>query len=117
MFSEAEIEDALVRCWSADTASTWTHTNPAAGQCSVTALALRDAFGGRLLKTRIRGGWHFYNEICGVIYDFTASQFPSPVAYDHEPASTEEALADTSPEQLRTLAEGLARELPSSRQT
>jgi hypothetical protein len=108
-----ELVRLLEKCWSAETASTWTSASPARGQCSVTALALLDRFGGRLLKTRTAGGWHFYNEIDGEVRDFTASQFASPIAYDHEPATAAEALADTSAERVRILSERLDRELRS----
>jgi hypothetical protein len=116
-FSPDGILRVLKTCWSAETASRWTPSNPARGQCSVTALAIRNAFGGRLLKTRVDGAWHFYNRIEDAAYDFTASQFPSAIAYDHGPASAEETLADTSAEQVRLLSERLARGLRSLNRT
>jgi hypothetical protein len=65
---------------------------------------IQDHFGGRLLKTKIDGLWHFYNEIGGVIYDFTDSQFIEPILYEHEPATREEALSDTTQEQYALLS-------------
>ena len=107
----------LEKCWSVETSSKWTPDNPARGQCSVTALVLMDVFGGRLLKTRVGGEWHFYNEINGAVRDFTASQFPRKIAYENKAASAAEALADTSPEQVRVLSDRLGRAILSSERT
>ena len=99
---------ALRRCWSSQTSSKWSPSRPAAGQCSVTALVVHDRFGGRLLKTRLPDGWHFYNELDGVVHDFTAEQFETPVEYEHEPATRSEALRDTTQSQYACLRAAFA---------
>lgn len=69
---------------------------------------VRAAHGGELLKTRVAfegtEAWHFYNRIDGTRLDFTAEQFAAPIRYDDLPATEAEALADTSPAQVATLA-------------
>ena len=72
------------------------------------AAAVQAAFGGAILKTRAAFGgapaWHDRNRIAGQPQAFTAAQFAAPVARDDLPASPEDALADTSPEQVAALA-------------
>lgn len=104
MIEQDKILDAVRRSWSIGTSTKWTLANPAAGQCSVTALVVQDHFGGRLLKTRVGDAWHFYNELAGEACDFTSQQFTSPVEYTHSTATRDEVLADTSVEQYERMA-------------
>ncbi|WP_349630876.1 YunG family protein [Bradyrhizobium manausense] len=90
-FDPDAIQTALFRAWSLSTASQWTADNPAAGQCNVTALLIHELFGGDLLKTLLPAGDHFYNQIGGRRYDFTASQFDQPIAYVDLPTNRAEA--------------------------
>lgn len=103
MVDKQRIVRTLQGSWSQYTSTKWTQSNPALGQCSVTALVLQDRFGGGLLKTRIGDAWHFYNEIDGDVHDFTSQQFERPLRYSHLPATRDEALIDTSPEQYQHL--------------
>jgi len=80
-FDPDGVQSALRKAWSLSTSSQWTATNPAAGQCNVTALLINELFGGDLLKTPLPAGDHFYNRIEGRRYDFTASQFDQPIEY------------------------------------
>ena len=41
------------------------------GQDTVISLLIHDIFGGEILKTHKRRGWHFYNRIDGERIDFT----------------------------------------------
>jgi hypothetical protein len=93
----------LREAWSMETSGTWRSDNPAAGQCSVTALVVQDELGGEILKTDVDGAWHFYNRIDGRRVDFTMSQFASPIGYDDLPSNRQEALADTSMKQYELL--------------
>lgn len=95
--------DRLREAWSAETGGKWRPDNPAAGQCSVTALVMQDELGGEILKTSVAGAWHFYNRIDGRRVDFTMSQFDSPIGYDDLPSNRQEALADTSMKQYELL--------------
>jgi hypothetical protein len=40
-------------------------------EASLISLLVHDIFGGEILKTRIKRGWHFYNRIEGKRIDFT----------------------------------------------
>ncbi|MFK7793154.1 MAG: hypothetical protein AB8B88_10855 [Devosiaceae bacterium] len=102
---------ALPQCWSLRSSSRWAADNPALGQCGVTALVAHQLFGGDILKTSLGDMWHFYNRIDGVCYDFTESQFDSPVQYDHESSSRAEAFGDTNADQFRSLGGAVAQAL------
>ena len=102
-FSERKIISALYDSWSSQTAIQWSPGNPALGQCNVTSLLIENLFGGRILKTRYREGFHFYNEIDGRRYDFTASQFTAPVDYDDIPSSRKEAERSITKSELEAL--------------
>jgi CTP synthase (UTP-ammonia lyase) len=108
MLNKQRVLRTLQNSWSQQTSTKWTQRNPASGQCSVTALVVQDRFGGGLLKTRIGDAWHFYNEIDGDIHDFTSQQFERPPTYGHLPATRDEALIDTSPEQYQHLGDAFA---------
>jgi hypothetical protein len=71
------ISGAWSRSTSADPAR-WTESNPAWGQCAVTALLVQDALGGRLARTMIDGVSHYYNLLpTGEAVDLTRGQFPA----------------------------------------
>lgn len=42
---------------------------------SLISLLIHDIFGGEILKTHKKRGWHFYNRINGERIDFTSSEF------------------------------------------
>jgi hypothetical protein len=46
--SPVELYDVLRTCWSTATGGKWSPSNPAQGQCSVTALVVQDVLGGIL---------------------------------------------------------------------
>ncbi|MDA9425058.1 MULTISPECIES: YunG family protein [Bradyrhizobium] len=99
-FDPDQVQSALRRAWSLSTASQWTASNPAAGQCNVTSLLVHELFGGDLLKTPLPAGDHFYNRIGDRRYDFTASQFDRPIVYVDLPASRAEAELGATDDQL-----------------
>lgn len=103
-FDPDKVQRALRKAWSVSTASQWTASNPAAGQCNVTSLLVHELFGGDLLKTPLSAGDHFYNRIAGERYDFTASQFDQPIAYMDLPASRAEAELGATSDQSAQLA-------------
>ncbi|MBA8877890.1 YunG family protein [Phyllobacterium myrsinacearum] len=102
-----ELYQVLKTAWSLESSSSWTHENPAKGQCSVTSLVVQDYFGGLILKTKTHGGTHFYNLIDGVRWDLTISQFDRPIPFQDQPASREDAMVDTSEQQYQKLKERL----------
>ncbi|MEM8688034.1 MAG: hypothetical protein AAGF81_11930 [Pseudomonadota bacterium] len=79
-YDELTIRKALRQSWSLETAPQWSAENPANGQCNVTAAVIYDLFGGEVLRTRMPGVWHYYNEIGGKRVDFSDSQFTDPGA-------------------------------------
>ena len=52
--------------------------NPAKGLDSIISLLIHDIFGGEILKTPKKNGWHFYNRIEGKRIDFTRSEINIP---------------------------------------
>jgi len=71
--------ESLYLSWSAVTSLTpdeWSATNPAAGQCAVTALVVNDLFGGDIVRGAGLQGSHYWNRLAGGIdVDLTESQF------------------------------------------
>jgi len=47
---------------------------PAADQDTLISLLIYDVFGGEILKTKCKKGWHFYNRVDGLRLDFTNSK-------------------------------------------
>ncbi|CUT10220.1 hypothetical protein BF49_1300 [Bradyrhizobium sp.] len=99
-FDPDEVRSALRKAWSLATASQWTASNPAAGQCNVTSLLIHELFGGEVLRTPLPAGDHFYNRIKGQRYDFTASQFDQPIAYKDSSASRADAERGATSDEL-----------------
>lgn len=97
------LQQLLFQSWSLGSSSKWTASNPAAGQCGVTALVVHDLLGGEIRKTPLPAGWHFYNWIDGQVHDYTKSEFSEPILYADIPASREEAFADTDDRQYQCL--------------
>ena len=102
-----KLQKALLKSWSKNSSSKWTKDNPAKGQCSVTALVVNDLLGGQISKTFLEEGWHFYNEINGVRYDFTLSQFNEDIRYMDISSNREEALLDTNQKQYDYLIQSV----------
>jgi len=102
-FDPQHVARCLRKSWSLATARQWTETNPAAGQCNVTALLVHELFGGELLTTRLPEGDHFYNRIDGQRYDFTESQFNQPICYRDIPTTRSEAERGATSSELAAL--------------
>jgi hypothetical protein len=109
-----KIKMALERSWSEKTSVCYSQDAAASyGQCAPTAIVVREAFGGEILKT---DGWppngrHFYNHIDRVRYDFTADQFEMSeyshtVEYKDILSSAEEAATETLPGQIDAMRPG-----------
>lgn len=69
----------LRNAWSKETSAdpdNWKETNPAWGQCAISALVIQDLLGGKLLRTKINGTSHYYSELPnGQALDVTREQF------------------------------------------
>ena len=48
---------------------------PAEDQDGIISVLVQDVFGGEILKTKNKNGWHFYNRVNGVQLDFSKSDF------------------------------------------
>ena len=76
-----KLHEALTHAWSRETAfpackGDWSTSNPALGQCTITAMIVHDLFGGTIHRVRLAGGGtHYFNRIDGVYVDLTSSQF------------------------------------------
>jgi hypothetical protein len=71
MFDRMIVQEALNRTWALENCPGWAPYNPADDQSSVTSQLIYDIFGGEILKTHKKSGWHFYNRINGERIDFT----------------------------------------------
>jgi hypothetical protein len=67
------VQEALKSSLSQDNAPGTKITKPATSQDRFISLLIHDIFGGEILKTHIRRGWHFYNRIDGERIDFSRS--------------------------------------------
>jgi len=91
--------DAIQRSWSHDTSNEpdrWSSTEPARGQCAVTALVVQDILGGELRRAGDGAGVsHYWNEVDGRSIDLTVSQFPLLPAWlaQSEPVERDYVLA------------------------
>ena len=66
---------------------------PAADQDTLISQLIHDVFGGEILKTKRKKGWHFYNLVDGLRLDFTKPEFRKVIngkQCKDIPASTDE---------------------------
>ncbi|MEX0985920.1 MAG: hypothetical protein WD052_00490 [Bacteroidales bacterium] len=69
--------------------------------CIISAL-IHDVFGGEILKTKGKNGWHFYNRLDGKRLDFSKSDFGSSSnesQFDDIPVSSNETSTHFETEQ------------------
>jgi len=106
MFDRIVVQKAMNSCWKWDTTSGLPNTNPDNSQSSVTSLLIYDIFGGEILKSPQKKGWHFYNRIDGECMDFTELELSkSPVNDDFEdlPSTPDETYNYFDEEEYSTL--------------
>jgi len=70
MFNKRIIQKALISIWEPDNNIGWNSED----QSRIIAQLIYDIFGGEILKTHNRKGWHFYNRINGKRIDLTGSK-------------------------------------------
>jgi len=80
------VEAALNRAWRFEKSPELTPDKTAINKSSVISQLIFDIFGGEILKTHKRRGWHFYNRINGERIDFTKPELKT--------ISTEELFED-----------------------
>jgi hypothetical protein len=62
-------------------------------ETSQISLLIHDVFGGEILKTRLKKGWHFYNRIEGKRIDFTipyGSKSTDDIQFEDIPSTPDE---------------------------
>lgn len=92
-----ELRDAIAASWRRETTNDPTHwrsTNPAWGQCAVTALVVQEYLGGQLLRAVVGGVSHYWNELpSGEELDLTRHQFDHYAPQGREHRSREYVLS------------------------
>jgi hypothetical protein len=68
------VREALKRSNGFETGTMGSIYKPPDDQDSLVSLLIHDIFGGEILKTHKKNGWHFYNRIDGLRIDFTRSE-------------------------------------------
>ena len=71
MFEKLFIQEAIKLSWPLDSNPEFVSKNPSDANDGKTSLLNYDIFGGEILKTSDKSGWHFYNRIQGERVDFT----------------------------------------------
>jgi hypothetical protein len=99
-WSLTELEATFRQCWdehTCDPAVRWDASNPAAGHCGVTSMAVAELLGGVLLwsevfrRDRQRDGLHYWNRLpSGIEVDLTRDQFRAGEQFG--PASVQEPI-------------------------
>lgn len=85
-----EFKQLLNNAWSKETChpdwrDKWSKEKPMVGQCAITALAVNDYFGGKIMRCMTPIGSHYYNLIDNKIVDLTTEQFPDDIElYDDQ---------------------------------
>lgn len=93
-----DLRGALESAWSEATSADserWTGSNPAWGQCAVTALAVQDYLGGTLLRGEVGPISHYWNVLpSGEEIDLTLRQFGDGVLVENvEPRTRDHVLS------------------------
>lgn len=114
-----DLEQAIQESWGRDTADVpedWSESNPARGQCAVTATLVRDLLGGEILLANVlRDGQrverHAWNRLpSGLSLDLTRSQFRDGEELE-DPAPGEPRVMD--PARYELLAQRVREKLSS----
>jgi phage pi2 protein 07 len=105
MFNQVVVQEALKRTWVLDNNPGLTPKNSVDGQDSVNSLLIHDIFGGDILKTHNKKGWHFYNRVDGERVDFTRSEMDKSISdnrFEDIPSSPDETFNYFSEEDYST---------------
>jgi len=92
MFNKIVVQEALLSSWAPENSLDLTPINRGHFQDSINSHLIHDIFGGEILKSRKKNGWHFYNRIDGERIDFTCYDMNSKlnICYREEIQSTPE---------------------------
>jgi len=83
MFNRMVVQEALKNSLTLDNNPGWIPENPIDDQSSAASLIIHDIFGGEILKTPKKKGWHFYNRIDGERIDFTEPEMGRSTEVNH----------------------------------
>lgn len=83
MFNRKVVQEALKHSLISDNNPGCIPGNPVDDQSSAASLIIHDIFGGEILKTPKKKGWHFYNRIDGERIDFTESEMGKSTDVNH----------------------------------
>jgi len=105
MFDILLVYKVIKRCLKADQPYGRIRRNLTRGKDGAVSLLIHDIFGGEILKTRIKNGWHFYNRINGKRVDFTSKDMNKSSGYSFEdlPSSPAETSIYVEKEEYVTL--------------
>lgn len=78
MFNRKVVHEALKRSRAAERKFELTRKNNIESHDGEISLLIYDIFGGEILKTHSKNGWHFYNRVDGERVDFTKSEVNTP---------------------------------------
>jgi len=73
MFNRMVVQEALNRSLAAENSIALLPVRKPVSQNTAISLLIHDIFGGEILKTHKKKGWHFYNRIDGERIDLTMS--------------------------------------------
>lgn len=93
MFNSIIVKDALKSSWAIENNLASTSDNSSNGQDCLFSQLIYDIFGGEILKTHEKKGWHFYNRIDGERIDLTRSETINSFSnnsFDDIPSSPDE---------------------------
>jgi hypothetical protein len=76
MFDKSVVSEALKNCLESGSGKGESHHSDLE-EASIISLLIHDIFGGEILKTHFKKGWHFYNRIEGKRIDFTGADINS----------------------------------------
>jgi hypothetical protein len=74
MFNRMVVQEALKHTWVSNNIPGLKNNKPEIIQDGEISLLIHDIFGGEILKTHKKKGWHFYNRINGERIDLTRSK-------------------------------------------
>jgi hypothetical protein len=105
MFQKITVQKALRRTRVMEVNPDLLKEKPVKIEDSVVSLLIYDIFGGEILKTNKKKGWHFYNRIEGERLDFTARKIKNLSKRNHFediPSTPEEIFNFVSKEDYST---------------
>lgn len=105
MFNKMVVQEALNRSLSLNDIKGWTPDKTSDDQDSLISMLIHDIFGGEILKTSNKKGWHFYNRIDGSRVDFTNSEMEKStenIRFEDIPTTPEETCNYFEQEQYST---------------